>query len=210
MPLEPNWKNSGQNSNFNVWRNVMNRTPSTPNPYLIPLEDVRVASPCRADWSRMEGNDRVRFCQSCAKNVYNLSSLSKVDAEKLIAEKEGKLCVRYYQREDGTILTDNCPVGLKIVRRPFKFLLAGFAALLASGAALVAKEASSPTPSGQLSNTRFCDTSLVRSIINRFEGPHNMTAVAGGITMGKPAPPIMGDIAPAPQPTPTPTPNPEK
>jgi hypothetical protein len=190
----------------------MNRTPSTPNPYLIPLENVRVASPCRADWNRMEGDDRVRHCQSCAKNVYNLSAISKADAEKLITEKEGNLCVRFYQREDGTILTDNCPVGLKIVRRPFKFLLAGFAALLASGAALVAKEASTPsTP--QETGTRFCDTSLVRSIIDRLEGRSNMTnmtAVAGGMTMGKPAPPIMGDIAPAPQPTPTPTPEPEE
>ena len=182
----------------------MNRTPST----LIPLEDVRVASPCRADWNMMQGDDRVRFCQSCAKNVYNLSSLSKFDAEKLIAEKEGKLCVRYYQREDGTILTDNCPVGLKIVRRPFKFLLAGFAALLASGAALVAKEASTPSTPEE-TNTRFCDTSLVRSIIDRLEGRSNLPAVAGGMTMGKPAPPILGDIA-MPQPTPTPKPNPEK
>jgi hypothetical protein len=36
---------------------------------LIPLENVRVASPCRADWNLMEGAESSRFCQSCAKYV---------------------------------------------------------------------------------------------------------------------------------------------
>ena len=103
---------------------------------LIPLESVRVANPCSADWDKMQGDDRVRFCQSCAKNVFNLSELSKSEAEKLITEKQGNLCVQYYQRADGTVITDDCPVGLKIVRRPFKWLVASFAALLvAVGAA---------------------------------------------------------------------------
>lgn len=88
----------------------------------------------------MEGDDRARFCQTCAKNVYNLSSMSKAEAENLIREKEGNLCVRFYQREGGTILTSNCPVGLKIVRRPFQWLAAGFVALLVSGAAIFARE----------------------------------------------------------------------
>jgi hypothetical protein len=88
----------------------------------------------------MEGTDRVRFCQSCAKNVYNLSAMSQSEAEQLITEAEGKLCVSFYRRADGTILTDNCSVGMKIVRRPFQWLLAGFIALLASGVAIFASE----------------------------------------------------------------------
>jgi hypothetical protein len=172
----------------------MNRTPST----LIPLENVRVASPCRADWSRMEGDDRVRFCRSCAKNVYNLSALSKAEAEKLIAEKEGKLCVRFYQRADGTVLTDNCPVGLKTVRRPFQYLLAGFAALLASGAALMAKEASTPSPPGPPTNFRIRSIAFVNAIISRFDG----SSTSGSYTMGAP---VMGVVI-CPQPTPTPKP----
>ena len=103
----------------------------------IPLEDLRIASPCRADWDKMQGDDRVRFCQTCAKNVYNLSSMSRTEAEELIRAQEGKLCIRYYQRADGTILTDNCPVGVKIVRRPFQWLAACFAALLVSGLSIV-------------------------------------------------------------------------
>lgn len=89
---------------------------SRPNPsavpLFIPLESVSVASPCNADWDAMHGDDRSRFCSGCAKNVYNLSALTKSEAETLLLEKEGKLCVRYFQRPDGTMLTQDCPIGL--------------------------------------------------------------------------------------------------
>jgi hypothetical protein len=82
-----------------------------------PLSHVRVAAPCRADWSKMRGNERVRFCGECSMNVYNLSNMSKKDAEALILSAEGRLCVRYYHRSDGSILTRNCPVGLQAFKR---------------------------------------------------------------------------------------------
>jgi hypothetical protein len=82
-----------------------------------PLDDVKIAAPCRASWERMTGNDRVRFCDSCNLNVYNLSGMSKNEAETLVGNSEGRLCVRFYRRADGTILTKNCPVGLRAVRR---------------------------------------------------------------------------------------------
>ncbi|HLL72841.1 MAG TPA: hypothetical protein VK363_15470 [Pyrinomonadaceae bacterium] len=82
-----------------------------------PLSHVRVAAPCRADWERMRGNERVRFCDECSMNVYNLSNMTKKDAEALILSAEGRLCVRYYNRADGTILTKNCPVGLRALKR---------------------------------------------------------------------------------------------
>jgi hypothetical protein len=82
-----------------------------------PLSFVRIAAPCRADWEQMSGNEQVRFCGQCSLNVYNLSNMSKRDAEALIMGAEGKLCVRYYRRADGTILTANCPAGLQILKR---------------------------------------------------------------------------------------------
>ena len=85
--------------------------------YNNPLSHVRIAAPCRADWERMQGNERVRFCGECSRNVYNLSNMPKKDAEALILNAEGRLCVRYYHRSDGTILTGNCPVGLQALKR---------------------------------------------------------------------------------------------
>lgn len=97
----------------------------------IPLDDIRVAAPCHASWDNMSGGDTTRFCQTCRKNVYNLSKMSRAEAEALVRDKEGNLCVRFYRRADGTLLTNDCPVGVQLVRRPLKWLGAAFAFLLA-------------------------------------------------------------------------------
>jgi hypothetical protein len=65
----------------------------------------------------MIGDERVRFCGQCNLNVYNISAMTKQEAERLITQAEGRLCVRYYRRADGTILTKNCPVGLRALKR---------------------------------------------------------------------------------------------
>src|SRR5207302_9939570 len=82
-----------------------------------PLANVSVVAPCPADWDNMIGGDRVRFCRQCQLNVYNLSAMSRYEAESLIARTEGRLCVRFFRRKDGSILTDNCPVGLRALKR---------------------------------------------------------------------------------------------
>jgi hypothetical protein len=81
------------------------------------LDDVRVAAPCSAEWDTMFGNERVRFCDQCQLNVYNLSEMSKAEAERLIGQAEGRLCIRFYRRRDGSIITRNCPVGLRAIKR---------------------------------------------------------------------------------------------
>ena len=96
------------------------------------LPNIRVATPCTADWNQMTGDERVRHCGSCNKNVYNLSNMTRDEAEALIVAKEGRLCVRYYQRKDGTILLKDCEVGVK-QKRKRRIIAAGAAALLAGG-----------------------------------------------------------------------------
>jgi hypothetical protein len=68
----------------------------------------------------MDGDDRVRFCRECNRNVYNLSAMSETEARRIVEEREGHLCVRFFQRRDGTVLTSDCPVGQKR-----SFLVAG-------------------------------------------------------------------------------------
>jgi hypothetical protein len=93
----------------------------------IPLEQITVASPCHVPWDDMTGDDQMRYCGRCEKNVYNLSGMARAEAEALVARTGGRLCVRYYQRADGTMLTQDCPVGLARLRRPF-YLIGGLAA----------------------------------------------------------------------------------
>ena len=62
----------------------------------------------------MDGDDRERFCMQCSKTVFNISDLSKKEANQFLIEKVGvDTCVKFYRRQDGTIKTDNCP---KIIR----------------------------------------------------------------------------------------------
>jgi hypothetical protein len=75
------------------------------------LDDVKIASPCSARWEEMTGDDRVRFCGQCQKNVYDLSAMPRAEAEGLLAATEGNLCARIYRRADGKVLTADCPVG---------------------------------------------------------------------------------------------------
>jgi len=94
------------------------------------LDGLRIASPCGEDWNKMTGDERVRACARCRLNVYNLSELTRAEAEALIISKEGNLCVRIYRRADGTIITRDCPVGLRAARLKLLRLAGAAAALL--------------------------------------------------------------------------------
>jgi hypothetical protein len=80
------------------------------------LDNVMVAAPCTMGWENMPGDNRVRFCNQCQLNVYNLSGMSEAEAEDLLQVKGDSICISLYRRADGTILTENCPVGLKSIR----------------------------------------------------------------------------------------------
>ena len=81
------------------------------------LDRLYVASPCSADWEAMPGNAQVRFCNQCQLNVYNISAMTRKQAEALIASTEGRLCTKLYRRADGTIITQDCPKRLQAVKR---------------------------------------------------------------------------------------------
>jgi len=83
------------------------------------LDRVKIAAPCSADWDQMFAfqDERVRFCSHCNRNVYNLSAMTQSETTTLVYRTEGRLCVRFYRRSDGTMLTENCPVGLLALKR---------------------------------------------------------------------------------------------
>ena len=99
-----------------------------------PLDDIRIASPCRASWDGMTGDERARFCGDCKKNVYDLSAMTRDEAEHLLTTHEGSLCVRLYRRTDGTVLTADCSVGLRKKRVRLAVISAFGASALAAAA----------------------------------------------------------------------------
>jgi hypothetical protein len=87
----------------------------------------KIASPCPMAWNDMTGDDRVRYCGQCKLSVYNLTKLSRVETEQFIIAREGNVCVRIYQRGDGTAVAQDCPDGR---RRLFIRQAVGLAAVL--------------------------------------------------------------------------------
>lgn len=96
------------------------------------LDNIRIASPCSADWNAMTGDERVRHCGACKKDVFNISALTRDEAEALIRDKHGDLCGRYYQRTDGTIILADCTIGKARTRKRF-VIAAGVVTVFAIG-----------------------------------------------------------------------------
>lgn len=114
------------------------------------LQSVEVAALCDAEWDAMEGDKKKRFCAPCQRFVHNLAELTTAEAEALLLEPD-RVCVRLYRRADGTILTQDCPVGL---RRRKRRRLAAAASALALGAlgAMLTKVSPKP-PTSNLAST---------------------------------------------------------
>jgi hypothetical protein len=97
------------------------------------LRHLEIASPCQVSWDGMRGDDQVRFCGTCRQNVYNLSSMTLRQAQDLIVEREGHLCVRFFRRTDGTVVTRDCGVAARRLAHMTFGAICGFIALVLTG-----------------------------------------------------------------------------
>ncbi len=106
------------------------------------IDTMGVAADCGVPWDSMPGDSRTRYCEHCKLNVHNISNMTRQEAEAFLqrfvdgkvsseGNKAGRLCVDFYRRSDGTILTQDCPVGLAKLKR--KARLAAARAVLAVG-----------------------------------------------------------------------------
>ena len=120
----------------------------------LDLSNIRIASPCPAEWNKMVGDERVRHCAECNLNVYNLSAMTECQARQFLGGNSGKrVCLRFYRRADGTIVTQDCPWGLRALkRRATRFASALFSAVLSVAIAKaqpIPQQTSQPTREGQ-------------------------------------------------------------
>ena len=177
------------------------------NKFNNPLDNVKIASPCSQDWNAMIGTDRKRFCGDCKLNVYNLSDMTKTEAENLLANSEGRLCVRFYRREDGTVLTKDCPVGWARVKQRASKMAAAFASLffgvVTSLGLMSLSNSSGGETVGELQSYPMATPTPKKYPL--------MGNIAVKTPTPKPTPkkenyPLMGAIAPIDKPTPKPTP----
>lgn len=165
------------------------------------LDSLRIASPCPASWDQMVGDDITRHCAQCDLDVHNISAMSRADAEAFLQTRKNasRTCVRFFRRTDGTILTQDCPVGLALWRRR-----------VAAGVSRVAAAVLFVFTGGMmLSGNR---TPWLPERLRAMEPFKTVSAWLNPIAAPLPTPPvtmgvwIAGDIAPPPPPAPNPQP----
>src|SRR5258706_812526 len=115
------------------------------------LDRVEIASPCTANWDSMTGTDQIRFCSECSKYVYNLSEMTRREAEALLARRGNQMCARLIRDLNGTTLSvDSLPPVRLLGWKPGPIASAVVSAIISitPGAGMLAKGQSS-APSRQ-------------------------------------------------------------
>ncbi|HEY5949336.1 MAG TPA: hypothetical protein VIV40_27770 [Kofleriaceae bacterium] len=109
----------------------------------IELPNLRIGFACKQRWEHMVGDDRVRACGGCERPVFNLSAMTRVEAEAVLATRGLTPCVRFYRRPDGTVMTSDCPTGARPAARRLAVMASS---LTAAGTALAAPSVAMADP----------------------------------------------------------------
>jgi len=89
--------------------------------------DLQISSPCPMRWESLTGDDRIRYCDRCRLNVYNLAEMSRDEVEGIVRTTKGRLCGRLYLRGDRTATLRDCPEGRgRILSRRLRKAAIGF------------------------------------------------------------------------------------
>jgi hypothetical protein len=159
-----------------------------------------LASPCTAKWEEMDGDQRQRFCNQCQLSVLNASEMSDEEVMlSIMALQTGKrVCMRIYRRADGTILTKDCPVGLRKklaagVRRAAAWLAGGLSMLLSLTTSAGAQECDSKNSNGK--NKPRWHTSIKQDATNNEQKKTQIDGTTSGVKL-VPTIPTPGSIAP--------------
>lgn len=120
-------------------------TGSGPRGRGIALPNLRIGFACKQRWEDMVGDDRVRACGGCDRPVFNLSAMTSVEAEAVLATRGLTPCVRLYRRPDGTVMTTDCPTSARPAPRRLAVLAAAGSAFAGSATAM----ADPPAPDTQ-------------------------------------------------------------
>jgi hypothetical protein len=71
---------------------------------------VAVPKPCDVPWDGMTGAEASRRCEQCDREVYNFGAMTTAEAERLLADSEGRrLCATFTRGPDGQPITSDRP-----------------------------------------------------------------------------------------------------
>src|SRR6185503_11114771 len=81
------------------------------------VDQIEIPIPCEVAWDAMEGDALVRHCGQCRQNVYNVATMTRSEARRLLESSGGRVCVRIFRRPDGTVVTADCRERLRQARQ---------------------------------------------------------------------------------------------
>ncbi|HXA00487.1 MAG TPA: hypothetical protein VNW99_00760 [Cytophagaceae bacterium] len=136
------------------------------------FKEIYIASPCNADWNKMDKGSQSRFCRNCSKTVYDFTKRSEEDLNKLIREKGEHFCGRFYE--------DQIDQSLRFVYKKqsriqsFKrFSLSLFSAIalkLLTVSTAFSQEISSGTSTMAIEYPKDCQQNILEDLPYKIEG----------------------------------------
>ncbi len=78
------------------------------------LNTIAIDSPCSVPWDSMCGDNRVRYCNQCKQQVFDLTEMTTAEATKALDEAANTPCVRFLRGRDGRVMTTD---GAAVVRK---------------------------------------------------------------------------------------------
>ena len=99
------------------------------------LHQVRIPEPCTMSWAAMQGNNRIRHCDACGKNVHDFTRMTTSEAADMLRSHAGDICGAAYERPDGTLVIGDCPPAPAMAPAPFQFSIRSLMAVIAGVAA---------------------------------------------------------------------------
>src|SRR5581483_8210534 len=113
------------------------------------LDRISIPSPCPTAWDSMTGNRRQRFCRQCNKTVYNLSAMTRDEAEALVARFAGRLCARIERDANGVTMTEEVTAAPQLIsRRASPVAAALVSAMIGLGGNVMATTLGANAPAG--------------------------------------------------------------
>lgn len=82
-------------------------------PALDIVNTIEVISPCLVPWETMHGDERVRSCDRCQRQVFDLTEMSTAEAAAILEVAKHRPCVRFYRKRDGRIMIADGSAGLR-------------------------------------------------------------------------------------------------
>jgi carboxypeptidase family protein len=152
------------------------------------LDRVEITSPCAANWDEMKGTDQIRYCSECQKYVYNLSEMTRREAEAILVNRGNQMCARLIRDLEGqTITVESLPPVRLLGWKP------GPVANVVVSALISIAPAAAPLASGQVASqaSHSVDASGHKS---QRPAPGDMTSAIAGVVSDENTAPVSGAI----------------